>query len=221
MFSGIPSVSDEELKDVIASFGIKAVETSQLPSERDFNVRVVAEDGRKVVLKLSMHDSLASLEAQNALLDKLSDLGCCPKVVKNLRGEGVSTGPRQLLVRMLTYEPGTPIALLPKVRSDPEFLFKLGELAARMDTVLEDFDAPALHLDGFMWDMCNYRSLVQENRSALESDPEFLSLVDRVFAIADAEVAPILATLPRSIIHGDLNPWNILYSEEDGIKLIG
>ena len=225
MFTSKPSLSSVELEEVLSSFGISDVETSDLPSERDLNLRVTAKDGRQFVLKLSKHDSLPALEAQNAVLVSCARLGSvCPQVVKNVRGESVSSGPRQLLVRMLTYEPGAPIALLPGLRSDPTFLSQLGELAGRMDAEFEQSFAlappPALLIANFQWDMCNYKSVVQKNRHALEDDPEFLSLVDRVFAIADAEIDPVLAALPRSVIHGDLNTWNILHSEEGGIKFI-
>ena len=125
-----------------------------------------------------------------------------------------------LLVRVLSYEPGVPLALRPLRRAHVGSLERIAALVGRMDMALAPLDEPELHRTGFQWDLCNYADVIRSFRDFVE-DEQFRSLVDRVFAVADPIVASALAQLPRSTIHGDLNTWNILVNDEnDDVKLI-
>ena len=78
----------------------------QLPSERDQNFFVIDDSGQKFVLKIAnASESRAFLEAQNAVLDYLSErVTFCQRVI------GEITEFEGHFVRVVTYLPGVPLA---------------------------------------------------------------------------------------------------------------
>lgn len=68
-FTSKPSVSSESLRELLRSFGIDAdaAQTTELPSERDYNLRVKFGD-RTTVLKLSQSEPRAHLEVRCLLV---------------------------------------------------------------------------------------------------------------------------------------------------------
>ncbi len=156
-FSSKPELSESVLMDLLCRLGVKDVaELRSLPSERDQNVHVTTKGGDNFVFKVSREDPREYLEAQYACLNLLRPLDCCSRPLSDLEGQSVADGPESLL-RLLTYESGKPLALVPTSRNDPEFLSGLAALVGRVDVALQEYDHPALHRDKFQWYLQCYK----------------------------------------------------------------
>jgi Ser/Thr protein kinase RdoA (MazF antagonist) len=192
------------LRRVQRYWGLKGALTP-LTSERDQNHRLDTVTGT-FILKLANPAEPAELtDFQTfALLHTAltaPDLPC-PRVIPTTDGRTILPSPEGAL-RLLTWLPGTPLALLPRTAA---LSFAIGTALGRLDVALASLHHSAAdhHL---LWDIRNASDLVALT-PALPQDlkPRVQTYLDR-FA---AKIAPALAKLPRQVIHGDFNPHNLL-----------
>jgi len=171
----------------------------QLPSERDQNFLVIDDSGQQFVLKIAnASESRAFLEAQNAVLDYLSErVTFCQRVI------GEITEFEGHFVRVVTYLPGVPLAEI-KPRT-PGLLQDLGQKLGQLSRALADFDHPAVHRD-FHWDLANGNRIINEYAPLIEK-AELRDLVLKCRFEPETE-------LRRSVIHGDANDYNVLVDPE-------
>jgi Ser/Thr protein kinase RdoA (MazF antagonist) len=187
-----------------------------LPSERDQNFLLETRAGQRFVLKIAnATESPALLEAQNAALERMASHGdFCPRLVRARNGDAmVSAGNH--LVRLVAWLPGQ--ALAETRRHSPALLEDLGATMGRLDRALETFDHPAVHRH-FYWDLAVAAETMRE-RLRLIGDPVMRRLVEEVLQRVEGD-APILARLPRSVIHNDANDYNVLVSDQRVTGLI-
>ena len=205
-------------------FGVRGRATA-LPSERDQNFLITpaGADGSRIVLKVSNAEEDASLlEAQQAALEHLasrSDLTARP--VRAASGTLLLGIPgadrRRHWVWALTHLPGRPLG---SVRRRSDALYEdWGRAAGQLDAALADFDHGAAHRE-FYWDLANARTVIDRNRSAI-ADPELRSLIDRLVDRFDRSARSVLDALPRAIVHGDLNDFNVLVDGGDELERRG
>jgi len=171
----------------------------QLPSERDQNFLVIDDSGQQFVLKIATaSESRAFLEAQNAVLDYLSErVTFCQRVI------GEITEFEGHLVRVVTYLPGVPLAQIKPHTSG--LLQDLGQKLGQLSRALADFDHPAVHRD-FHWDLANGNRVINEYAPLIEK-AELRDLVLKCRFEPETE-------LRRSVIHGDANDYNVLVDPE-------
>ena len=171
----------------------------QLPSERDQNFLVIDDSGQQFVLKIAnASESRAFLEAQNAVLDYLSErVTFCQRVI------GEITEFEGHLVRVVTYLPGVPLAEIEP--HTPGLLHDLGQKLGQLSRALADFDHPAVHRD-FHWDLANGNRIINEYAPLIEK-AELRDLVLKCRFEPETE-------LRRSVIHGDANDYNVLVDPE-------
>lgn len=163
------SITQEEAQRLLLHhWGIDASQSKlrALPSERDQNFSV--DD--KYVLKACSSEEKSLIEAQSDCMDHLWKAGidCIPRVMaprNPSRASGGIVAHGNVLLRVLTYVKGTPLARS-KDRSQVMFA-SLGALMARTHCCLAGFDRPALHRPHFQWDLRNYAEIVAKhpNRS--------------------------------------------------------
>jgi len=185
---------------------------TELTSERDQNFCIERPDGTRFVLKIAnASEERALLEAQQSALAHLaSRVDVTPRVLLAANGESfvrvAGAYGKEHLAWAISWLPGRPFALAAHRSTSlhEQFGRRIGALSA----ALADFDTPAIHRD-FYWNLANGRVMVSRYR-ALVSDLELGGAVDRLVAAFDARTAPLLASLPRAAIHGDLNDRNIL-----------
>jgi len=186
-------------------FGVRAT-ASGLPSERDRNFRLDAEDGSTWVLKVSNSlETRAVLEVQ-AEAAALSAAAGVPvqRLHPALTGATVvEVGGH--LVRLLEHLPGVLAADAPP---SPALRRDLGRVLGCLASALTGYDPPEAHRD-FHWDVARADVVVRELRDVV-TDPARRSLVDAVLERFDAVVAPRLPSLRRAVIHGDANDHNVL-----------
>ena len=138
-----------------------------------------------------------------------------PAVVPDRSGRAWSTasvggGPPRL-VWMLTYLAGRPIAGVRPVTAG--LLEELGTTLARLDLALTGFAHPSARRE-LKWDLAR-AGWIREHLGLIP-DPGRRSLVEKVLARYDAEAAPALPRLRRSVVYADANEHNVLARVEPG-----
>eukprot|EP00118_Oscarella_pearsei_P013651 m.110618 g.110618 ORF g.110618 m.110618 type:complete len:360 (+) comp37411_c0_seq2:615-1694(+) len=210
---------------------------TRLPSYADLNYKFDAtletspkNDKRTFVLKiLNWRDSkyLPEIEGQNDLMTFLHDQGLPTQVPLTTR-----TGKRTILhgfdhpeykhgtplyaVRVLNYLPGKPLASPSPV---PMAYCNVGKFVGSLSRHLKHFPVShALRERVFRWDLAR----VNESRRYLDAvvDSEKLRLLNEVLDLCDSEIIPVLKSLPKMCIHGDLSESNILM-DGDGCNVVG
>ena len=194
---------------------------TRLPSDRDQNFLIETHDGsRRLVLKIAnARESRAFLEAQQAALARVAaGMIATPRVLAATDGRTLvdvetDDGERHL-AWAVSWRPGRPLADV--AYRSRALLEHVGVTAAALDKALAGFDHPTLHRD-FRWDLARGRALVAERRPEI-TVAAVGDAIDRLTAAFDLHTAPLLDSLPRAPIHGDLNAHNVLVNDTAGAE---
>ncbi|WP_020673158.1 aminotransferase class III-fold pyridoxal phosphate-dependent enzyme [Amycolatopsis nigrescens] len=210
--AGVPRLGDDRLREILrVHFGLTAGGLRPLAGETDQNVRVTDTSGAEYVLKVCPAGDLGAVRFQNALLRQLADHAPelpVPRVVDALAGQdGVVAvpGAPDLVARLLTWLPGTPLAEA-GARS-AELLTDIGETAGKLAAATVCWrhpEPPAPHY----WEFPHAATVLAEALPAVV-DPELRAAI----ALIEAEFVPLLVRLPelpRGVVHHDLNAFNLL-----------
>lgn len=189
-----------------------------LPSERDQNFYIRTVSGEEFVLKIANAvESLELLDAQNHALKRMAQAGVPlsgAAVMRTLTNETIAqvrdAAGDVYLVRLLRYIPGVPLATVRP--HSPELLEDLGQFLGKIDRALAGYDHPALHRT-FHWDLARAGEVVRSQMGAL-AETDQAALVCKLLERFEHTTEPLLAHLPRQVIHGDANDYNVLVSQE-------
>ena len=203
---GVPACS---LADAAALalrlFGIR-VTAHPLPSERDQNVLLRADDGTRYVLKIAnAAESRAVLDAEGEVMTHLSATGVVPRLVHTVHGDDIAEHDGHL-VRLITALPGAPLGATP-LRTGALYR-DLGRVLGTVTRSLVTFDHPAFHRD-FHWDLARAATVVQE-RLYLVRDANMLAVITQCLTTYRSRALPLLPGFRRSVIHADANDYNVL-----------
>jgi 4-aminobutyrate aminotransferase-like enzyme/Ser/Thr protein kinase RdoA (MazF antagonist) len=203
-------------------YGLTAVSTTPLPSDRDQNFLLQTDGGERYVLKLAQAgEDEAVLRLQQAVLDHLhahwpEASVPLPQVRPSTAGDRLvavaDENGRSYLMHLLTYLPGTPLGDLG--HHPPALLRQVGRLLAQVDTVLLTFDHPAARRQ-LHWDLAQAPAVIARHQRRI-IDPEQRALLAACLADYGKWVEPHLPQLRRSLIHGDANDYNLLVDRESG-----
>ena len=193
-----------------------------LPSERDQNFLITPSSGQgeRMVLKVSNAAEEANiLEAQQAALGHLaSHVTLTARPVPAASGALLLGVPgadgRRHWVWAVTHLPGKPLGDIR--RRSAALHTDWGRAAGALGAALAHFDHHAAHRD-FYWDLANARAVIASHRGSLR-DADLGATIDRLVARADRCTIPLLATLPRAVVHGDLNDFNVLVGDGDDLE---
>jgi len=218
-----PALSLDMAADVAREhFGIDG-RASALPSERDQNFLITAGDEPSAVLKVaSAAEERGIIEAQQAALEHLArSVATTPRVFVARHGASLfeirGDDGRSHLAWAVGYLPGKPLAQA-RYRS-PRLFEALGRQLGAIDAAFADFDHPAVHRD-FYWDIANARATVSTHRSML-IDAELGAAIDTFADRFDRHTVPLLDALPRAVVHGDANDFNILVGGDADVESRG
>ena len=182
-----------------------------LAGEYDLNFRVLARDGRRVVLKVmrpgcdrgfvemltSAHQHIRARDASVPVAE----------VIHTCDG-GLFAEHEGRLVWMLTMLEGAEYA---RVRHHPLALLRdFGGAVARMHGALADFSHPGLHRPGFKWDLMQAEWIATCHPERSEGSAVGLSSIVARYR----EILPSLRAQPQAVLHNDLNDWNVLVSRD-------
>ncbi len=192
-----------------------------LPAEYAQNFRLRADDGARYIFKVVRgEEEDAVLDLQHRTLEHLAAAAlplATPRVVPARSGKEIVTLEDGHRIRLLTYLTGTLWVDLQE--RTPALLRSLGAGLGAVDCALEKFHHPAAGRH-HPWDLAHAR----ERWSWVEAipDPDRRALADHCFHLFAACAESYFAALPRSVIHGDANDYNLLVAGAgDGLRVTG
>jgi 4-aminobutyrate aminotransferase-like enzyme/Ser/Thr protein kinase RdoA (MazF antagonist) len=186
-------------------FGLTARAT-ELPSERDQNFHLQSADDACFVLKIAnAGDDRSLLEAENATMRHLAATHLVPMPLPTRTGDDIARC-EAYHVRLLTYLEGRPLADVP--RQTDSLLVDLGRSVGRIDRELATFDHPALHRP-FYWDLAQAPGAIERDLPRVP-DTGLRRIIESMLAVHQDTVMPRLPSCRQSVIHGDVNDYNVL-----------
>jgi len=224
----VESADTEALAKAVVSarladgYGLVVTDTRFLGGELDRNYRVSTDDGRTFLAKLrTKADRDDRLPWQKEILLHLADrhLGCTvPTLVSTVDGDldlGLDVGPERWLLTVLNWVPGTDMVHVDH-HSDG-LLTDIGATAARVTNALDGFRSETIH-QTHHWDVVRSAEVIDE---CLALDPTLADNPDVAKALGwFRDVEPVLDSLPKAMVHNDLNDNNILVEDVDGIQRV-
>ena len=200
-----------------AHWGVDGV-LRPLPSERDRNFAVAVEGVDRFVLKIAnAAEDPSFLAFQHRAMDRLAAAGVpCQRAVPARGGaEVVDIGEdgAQVLVRLLTWLPGRPLATIAPADRSPALLADLGAVMGRTAAALDGFDDPVAHRP-FQWAAEAGLAVIAAHAAAV-GDPARAALLGR-WRTRLAPLATILPGLRHGVIHNDANDHNVLVADDGG-----
>lgn len=178
-----------------------------LTSERDQNHRLDSGAGRFTVKIANAAEPHDLTRFQNRALRHAAAADPTlpiPRVLATTSGVDDVVLPDGHLMRVLTWLDGAPLAGLPQGAGQGVSLARLG---ARLARALRGLDDPAAdHV--LQWDI-RHASLLRPLLPHV-ADPDLRALATAALDRFDTVTAPALPALRWQVIHGDLNPHNLL-----------
>lgn len=189
-----------------------------LTSERDLNHRLETGAGRFVVKIANRAEPVEMTRMQSRALRHAAaaDAGLpIPRVVATRDGADDVILPGGEVMRVLTWLDGVPLAGLPRSAEQGRGVARLGAGLAR---ALRGFADPAAAHD-LQWDIKN--ALRLRPLCPAIADAGLRGMAGQVLDAFEARVSPALPALRWQVVHGDLNPHNILGDPEDFERVTG
>ncbi len=198
-------------------YNIKA-DIKDLPGYQDMNYLVSSLSGERFILKITPDaGNLDFIRSQNRILVGLShrEYGrAIPFPIENINGELVSevqwegkTG----FARLFHFIEGDFLA---EQKPDLAFFKDLGRIFGQMDRDMEGLEDPVLKSRTHEWDLARVMEVADDVH--LISNPADRRLVHYFLMKYREEVLPVYHRLPKGLIHGDGNDYNILISRDQG-----
>lgn len=192
---------------------------TQLVSERDQNFRLVTNDGKRYVVKVtSVSEDPLVTDFQIATLIHLEGKGVAgvPRIVRTPSGidRGVIQAEEgaEFCLRVVTWLDGQ---LLSDVGATPDTVKRLGLRLAQLNRALKGF-SHAGESQYLLWDSQRAGDL----RALLihVDDKATRAQVEKALDDFDSNVSPALGGLPGQIIHNDANDDNILLDSNGDVS---
>jgi len=190
-------------------------EISRLDGENE-NYLIKKDTGERFVLKLADEQTTAGMiEIEHLAVEQLSNAGfpfCLPRVILTRTGSVQAClmikDSKQIRGRLLEFVEGNSWCKTVPVKK--EQLADFGKTIAQIDTALSFIvhpDAKRTH----HWDLA--RADQHRSKIFLIDSPKRRKILEWVFHLYAAIVMPLLDSLPRSLIHGDINDDNVLVAD--------
>ncbi len=197
-------------------FGVGPSSLTLLAGERDQNFRVDTPAGQRLLLKISNPaDDGPVLAMQAAALRHIERVDPGLPVMRALPtlagGSWVEVpGPdgRTYPARLFTFLPGQAVA---NTALSTGAIWSHGQATARLGRALRGFFHPAADYE-ILWDITRFGGL--RPLLAHVGDGHRRAQLERVLDRFEARVAPALAGLRAQVIHGDMSPDNVLFSDD-------
>jgi len=184
---------------VARAFDLDVVSAARLDTERDDSFRVVTTRGDYGFKLAHPDDPTPLIDLQDAALAHAASAGLA---VQSPLGRVTHEG---RIGRLLTWLPGTPLSETTELRP-----CELGAALGRLTHSLADFDHPAARRV-LAWDVAQ----LERSRHLLEVFPSVEAA--EAFRRFGTRVAPVLAHLPRQVVHNDFHPGNVLVDSSGAV----
>ncbi|NND62213.1 MAG: phosphotransferase, partial [Flavobacteriaceae bacterium] len=203
-----------EVKKIISQFYGIHVTVDSLPGDEDENFRLIDKLKNPYVFKISEENSdLAPLNYQTEILTFLEKRNIAlelPKPIPTTKGDFIGTftsGKATRYFRLMSWVNGRIWA---GIQPKTSILRKiLGEKAGLLTSNLQNFSHPLMHRE-FDWNLT--QSLWTKNHLGLFTEEEKELII--TFQQRFSNLQNIYQNLPKSVVHNDLNDYNILVSKD-------
>ena len=207
--SPAPAITSGEAAAIASElFGISG-EAVALGGERDANFVLIASDAKFSLKIANPAERPSVIEMQQLALNHAMDADATlpiPRPIATRDGHVVGSVELEAgvaAVRLLTYLEGTEI---PEGFSTDRLRRDIGTWLGRLDNALLGFEHPELDRE-YLWDVVQMSSIRPLVHHLPDERSDFVSnWLDRF----RDEVEPQLSAAPDQVIHGDVNPWNLL-----------
>ena len=217
MTSITPSFSISEILDYLQKYYQLFGQLKALPGYCDQNLVLTTREGEKYIVKIAnTAEAKIELAMQNEAMVHLTQKELpVPQVISNNKNQLITDlltdDGKIFYLRVLTYLEGDFYSDIESETPDTttELLTSLGYFIARTVKGLKDFE----HIGAYRyleWDLAYGYGICQSKKQQLVGDDEQAQLVDYFLALYHSQTLPILAKLPKSIIHNDANDMNLL-----------
>ncbi len=213
-----PEVGEAEARQIAHEvFGLTG-ELTRLSSERDVNYCVQARSGRRFLLKISNEkEPEAYTELQIASLRHLENAAPdlpVPRALQTLEGAFHLPHASGGRIRLLSFLEGT---LLTGVPRSPILRRSVARAGARLNQALAGLE-PVYGGPKLLWDLKNAGELASMTDAIVS--PDLRRRVNTRIDDFRCRVLPLLAAMRWQVVHGDLNPNNLL-CDPDGQQVVG
>lgn len=215
-YAGIPDVAIADIAAVLrARYTLNLERAQPTGGEYHLNLRAETTTGRYLV-KVSTPDGAEPETWRDRILLHVRQRAPeipVPRIVRSADGDvsvlWTDSAAHRWQVRVYDWLPGK---LLAQVTPRPGLLAALGETSARVTEALGDFTDRSM--TAHMWDFRTASATIRNNLKHVFDQANR----DAVLRVLDAfaAVEPLLATLPVTVVHHDLNDHNILVSDAEG-----
>ena len=202
---------------LVGAYGLRAASMQPFQSELSTVYRVALAgddgqpDGRCVAFKAIHHtdDEHALARWRIAAMDHLQDLGIpAGRTLPSLTGEAtavVASPAGPVIAHVGEWLSGAPLEAAPLT---PELLRAVGDSAARATLALAELPAPPAPVT-HPWELVRTLESLDASMGAA-AEPHVSALLTRARALYLKRVAPVIADLPRSVVHHDMHDSNLL-----------
>jgi 4-aminobutyrate aminotransferase-like enzyme/Ser/Thr protein kinase RdoA (MazF antagonist) len=192
-----------------------STEISRLAGENE-NYLITRDDGTCFVFKLADANTTAGMiELEHLAVERLVDAGLdirLPRVILTRTGSAqaclMTKDRKEIRGRLLEFVQGK--AWCESLPAGNKQLKDLGSIIAKMDTALSFIVHPG-NQRSHLWDLA--RADQHRTQIPLIDSPEKRQILEWVFHLYAAIARPLLESLPRSLIHGDINDDNVLVTD--------
>ena len=203
------TTSEKVLKIASENYGIHG-EAFKLEGYVDENFLLKCTTGEKFLLKISSEKNSEQMDFQVQILKYLSAKKLAislSNIIPNKERKSLTTFQNNKSARILTWLPGR---LWAKVNPKTESLRNsLGKAAGSLTKALQDFEHPGAHRN-LDWDLANSAWTSRHLNRFSGRQKEIVQHFQKRFE----EIQPAYKSLPKSIVHNDLNDYNILVSDD-------
>lgn len=210
-----PLVTEADAERIAtAYFGVSGAARS-LGSHEDRNFLLETGTERLLLKIANPATSIDEVTAQSAAAAHLAERAPgvrAPRARTTRGGAPVAQVPHAgtvLHVRLLEFLDGGTLSGSGHLA--PSVVDALGDLAARVDLALSDFEAPGVERP-HQWDLRQSRSVLPELFGHLD-DPALRSRLEAIAHRAWEALAPLEDDLPVQAVHGDLTDDNVVWSD--------
>lgn len=200
----------EKASQIASKYYNISAKASKLDGYVDENFLMKTTSGEKFLMKISSEENSEKLDYQIQILKHLSTKKLAvglSEVIPNKEGKPLTILQNNKTARVLTWLPGR---LWADVNPKTERLRKsLGEAAGSLTIALQDFEHPAAHRN-LDWDLANSTWTSKHKKRFSGKQKEIVQYFQNRFE----EIQSTYKNLPKSIVHNDLNDYNILVSED-------
>ncbi|WP_286233521.1 aminotransferase class III-fold pyridoxal phosphate-dependent enzyme [Thalassotalea sediminis] len=224
MNSVTPKFTVEALSTQLQHYYQLTGQLSPLASYCDQNFLLDTGQQRYVVKVANSAELKIGLAMQNSAMKHLAEKGLpVPQAQENITGLGITEinddENNTFYLRVLSYLSGDFYAQANSEVITPPLWQNLGQFMAKVTMALTDFHHQGAYRY-FDWDLAHGFAICQDKKQNLSATQQ--DVVTHFLTLYQTQTMPVLAKLPRSVIHNDANDHNLLINNiENPNSIIG